>query len=126
MPRNIGTLDGGQDVRRKRNWGKGQRQEGKLEDNEGGKKNTAGFITLLGFGPVHVDWLTVLGHIHIFTFSCPYPFFPFPFLCLSKSVLKPLGVARQGMCMCKGASLPEESEPKVERRISLGVGWEGG
>ena len=35
MPPNIGTLDGGQDLRRKRNWGKGQRQEGKLEDNEG-------------------------------------------------------------------------------------------
>lgn len=37
MPRNIGTLDGGQDLRRKRNWGKGQRQEGKLEDAEGEK-----------------------------------------------------------------------------------------
>lgn len=35
MPHNIGTLDGGQDLRRKRNWGKGQRQEGKMEDNEG-------------------------------------------------------------------------------------------
>ena len=40
MPPNIGTLDGGQDLRRKRNWGKGQRQEGKLEDNEGKKKKT--------------------------------------------------------------------------------------
>ena len=29
------------------------------------------------------------------------------------------------MCVCKGASLPGESEPKVERRISLGIGWEG-
>jgi len=40
MPHNIGTLDGGQDLRRKRNWGKGQRQEGKMEDNEGKKKKT--------------------------------------------------------------------------------------
>lgn len=39
MPRNIGTLDGGQDLRRKRNWGKGQRQEGELEDSEGKKKH---------------------------------------------------------------------------------------
>ena len=38
-PRTIGTLDGGQDLRRKRNWVKGQRQEGKLEDNEGEKKH---------------------------------------------------------------------------------------
>lgn len=78
MPRNIDTLDGGQDLRRKRNWGKGQRQEGKLEDNEGKKrkKNTAGFITLLGFGPVHVDWLTVLGHIHLFL-SLPFLSLPF-------------------------------------------------
>lgn len=78
MPHNIGTLDGGQDLRRKRNWGKGQRQEGKLEDNEGKKrkKNTAGFITLLGFGPVHVDWLTVLGHIHLFL-SLPFLSLPF-------------------------------------------------
>ena len=37
MPPNIGTLDGGQDLRRKRNWGKGQRQEGKLKDNDGKK-----------------------------------------------------------------------------------------
>lgn len=28
MPRNIGTLDGGQDVRRKRNWGKGREAGG--------------------------------------------------------------------------------------------------
>lgn len=77
-PRTIGTLDGGQDLRRKRNWVKGQRQEGKLEDNEGKKrkKNTAGFITLLGFGPVHVDWLTVLGHIHLFL-SLPFLSLPF-------------------------------------------------
>ena len=40
------------------------------------KKNTAGFITLLGFGPVHVDWLTVLGHIHLFL-SLPFLSLPF-------------------------------------------------
>ena len=39
MPRNIGTLDGGEGIRKKRNWGKGQRQEGKMEDNEGKKQN---------------------------------------------------------------------------------------
>ena len=83
MPRNIGTLDGGEGIRKKRNWGKGQRQEGKLKDNDGKKtkqnktkQNTAGFITLLGFGPVHVDWLTVLGHSHLFL-SLPFLSFPF-------------------------------------------------
>ena len=45
MPHNIGTLDGGQDLRRKRNWGKGQRQEGKLEDNEGKKKKKTGLAS---------------------------------------------------------------------------------
>ena len=39
MPRNIGTLDGGEDIKKKRNWGKGQRQEGKLKDNDGKKQN---------------------------------------------------------------------------------------
>ena len=73
---NIGTLDGGNDLRRKRNWGKGQRQEGKLEDNEGKKKNTTGFITLPGFGPVHVDWLIVLRHIDLFL-SLPFLSLPF-------------------------------------------------
>ena len=42
----------------------------------GKKYNTAGFITLLGFGPVHVDWLTVLGHIHLFL-SLPFISLPF-------------------------------------------------
>ena len=58
----------------------GQRTEAGREDGgQWGKKtkqNTAGFITLLGFGPVHVDWLTVLGHSHLFL-SLPFLSFPF-------------------------------------------------
>ena len=50
MPPNIGTLDGGQDLRRKRNWGKGQRQEGKMEDNEGKKKKKHGWLH-------HIAWV---------------------------------------------------------------------
>ena len=42
------TLDGGQDLRRKRNWGKGQRQEGKLEDSEGGKQKRLASSHCLG------------------------------------------------------------------------------
>ena len=71
MPHNIAHLDGGQDLRRKRNWGKGQRQEGKLEDNEGKKKNTAGFITLLGFGPIHLDEMIGLGNVESVTYFFP-------------------------------------------------------
>ena len=56
----------------------GQRTEAGREAGGqwGKKKNTAGFITLLGFGPVHVDWLTVLGHSHLFL-SLPFLSFPF-------------------------------------------------
>ena len=66
MPHNIGTLDGGQDLRRKKELG--QRTEAGREVGGQWRKKKGrrtGFITLLVFGPVHVDWLTVLGHTHV-------------------------------------------------------------
>ena len=41
------------------------------------QQQTTGFITLPGFGPVHVDWLIVLRHIDLFL---SLPFLSLPFL----------------------------------------------
>ena len=56
MPRNIGTLDGGEGIRKKRNWGKGQRQEGKLKDNDGQQNKTKQNKTKHGWLH-HIAWV---------------------------------------------------------------------
>lgn len=66
MPRNIGTFDGRKDLKRKKKE-LGQRTgRRKLENSEGKQKRLAS-SHCLEFGPVAFDWLTVLGHIDLFT-----------------------------------------------------------
>ena len=79
MSRNTGTVDGGKDLKEKRTGAKDRGRKGSWRVMREIKKQqqTTGFITLPGFGPVHVDWLTVLGHIDVFL---SLPFLSLPFL----------------------------------------------
>ena len=122
MSRNIGTVDGGKDLKEKRTGAKDRGRKGSWRTVRG--KNKKDWLHHIAWVWPSSRWLADCIRTY-WPFPVPTLSFPSLVLWLSKSVLKPLGVARQGMCVCKGASLPGESEPKVERRISLGIGWEG-
>ena len=69
-PHNIAPLDGGQDLRRRKEMG--QRREAGRGSWRTMRKKTSGFITVLGFGPIHLDEMIGLGNVESVTYFFPY------------------------------------------------------
>ena len=69
MPHNCATLDGGQDLRRRKELG--QRREAGRGSWRTMRKKKSGFITLLGFGPIHLDETIGLGNVESVTYFFP-------------------------------------------------------